>query len=109
MECPVCKNEFDEYTGRKPKKFCSDACKVKFWNTQKSFDKIKKEMAKAEPHQKINTWVDSNLNEIPEHKEPPKGTSVTVKLIPPMPTRNEGEDAFDFAARKNEWKRNYNK
>jgi len=35
MECPVCKNEFDEYTGRKPKKFCSDACKVKFWNAQK--------------------------------------------------------------------------
>lgn len=29
--------------------------------------------------------------------------------IPPMPTRNEGEDAFDFAQRKNEWKRLYQK
>ena len=35
MMCPVCKKEFDEYTGRKPKKFCSDACKIKFWNAFK--------------------------------------------------------------------------
>jgi len=35
MECPVCKKEFDEKTGRRPKKFCSDACKVKFWNREK--------------------------------------------------------------------------
>ena len=26
---------------------------------------------------------------------------------PPMPTRNKGEDGFDFAARKNEWKKKY--
>lgn len=35
MECPVCKNKFNEKTGRRPKKFCSDGCKVKFWNAQK--------------------------------------------------------------------------
>ena len=35
MECPVCKKGFNEHTGRRPKKFCSDGCKVKFWNTQK--------------------------------------------------------------------------
>lgn len=35
MKCPVCKKEFDEYTGRRAKKFCSDACKVKFWNAEK--------------------------------------------------------------------------
>jgi glycine/serine hydroxymethyltransferase len=35
MKCPVCKKEFDEHTGRRPKKFCSDACKVKFWNKNK--------------------------------------------------------------------------
>lgn len=63
----------------------------------------------AEPHQDTQKWVDSDLNEIPKEKEPPKGTSVTVTLIPPVPTRNEGEDAFDYAARKNEWKRLYGK
>jgi hypothetical protein len=35
MKCPVCKKEFDEYTGRRAKKFCSDDCKVKFWNAFK--------------------------------------------------------------------------
>jgi hypothetical protein len=35
MKCPICKNNFDEHTGRRPKKFCSDSCKVKFWNAQK--------------------------------------------------------------------------
>ena len=36
MECPSCKKEFDENTGRRPKKFCSDACKVRFWNGRKN-------------------------------------------------------------------------
>ena len=35
MKCPVCKKDFDEHTGRRPKKFCSDECKVKFWNAKK--------------------------------------------------------------------------
>jgi len=35
MECPVCKKTFQSETGRRPKKFCSDACKVKYWNAQK--------------------------------------------------------------------------
>lgn len=35
MECPVCKKDFNEKTGRRPKKFCSDECKVKFWNAKK--------------------------------------------------------------------------
>ena len=35
MECPVCKKEFNEATGRRPKKFCSDPCKVKFFNAKK--------------------------------------------------------------------------
>lgn len=35
MECPVCKKDFDEKTGRRPKKFCSDGCKVKWWNAKK--------------------------------------------------------------------------
>lgn len=35
MECPVCKNEFDPYTGRRPKKFCSDGCKIQWHNVSK--------------------------------------------------------------------------
>ena len=32
-----------------------------------------------------------------------------VSEIPPMPVKNKGENAIDFAARKNEWKLKYNK
>jgi hypothetical protein len=43
------------------------------------------------------------------------GNPVTVKLnaescvIPPMPEKMIGEDSLDFAIRKNEWKKKYNK
>lgn len=47
MKCPVCKKEFDEYTGRRAKKFCSDACKVKFWNAKKKVKKNNKAKNKA--------------------------------------------------------------
>ena len=36
INCPQCGNLFDEKTGRRPKKFCSDACKVRFWNGRKN-------------------------------------------------------------------------
>lgn len=55
MECPVCQKEFDEKTGRRPKKFCSDACKVRYWNSQKPF--IAKKMVKKTPPTNSN-----NLN-----------------------------------------------
>ncbi|MGH2563504.1 MAG: hypothetical protein ACRDE5_03260 [Ginsengibacter sp.] len=32
MKCQICGKEFNEYTGRRAKKFCSDVCKVKYWN-----------------------------------------------------------------------------
>lgn len=35
MKCPVCEKEFISKTGRRPKKFCSDSCKVRFWNSKK--------------------------------------------------------------------------
>lgn len=46
MECPVCKNDFNENTGRRPKKFCGDSCKVKFWNSKK---RALKEVAETVP------------------------------------------------------------
>lgn len=39
MECPICKKDFNPETGRRPKKFCSDQCKVKFWNKFKGKEK----------------------------------------------------------------------
>ena len=54
MECPVCKKEFVSETGRRPKKFCSDPCKVKFWNAFKRVSENNKpeNMARIESERK---------------------------------------------------------
>jgi hypothetical protein len=83
MKCPTCNIEFDEKTGRRPKKFCSDKCKVKFWNGQKRVAEILKAIGDVESHQTTQTWVDQNLNDIPKSQEPPKSTAVTVSLKDP--------------------------
>jgi len=48
-------------------------------------------------------------NELPKEKGIRNNPISKSEAIPPMPIREEGEDAFDFAARKNEWKRVYQK
>lgn len=65
MNCPVCKKEFNEHTGRRPKKFCSDECKIRFWNDKKKV-------------------VLRNLNEITGSKEikPPKTTNTNIDTTP---------------------------
>lgn len=39
----------------------------------------------------------------------PSSNYVVNTTIPPIPVRLPGEDSFDFAARKNEWKKLYGK
>lgn len=38
-QCPVCLKEFNQYTGRRPKRFCSEECKVKYFNAEKKIAK----------------------------------------------------------------------
>jgi endogenous inhibitor of DNA gyrase (YacG/DUF329 family) len=33
MACPQCGNKISLVSGRKPKKFCSDECRVRWWNS----------------------------------------------------------------------------
>lgn len=47
MKCPVCKNDFNPDTGRRPKRFCSNACKVKFWNDFKKANQNTEEIKKV--------------------------------------------------------------
>lgn len=54
MECPICKKEFNENTGRRPKKFCSDECKVKFWNIQKKIQRNNKPEEKKDDERQKN-------------------------------------------------------
>lgn len=59
MECPVCKKEFNEHTGRRPKKFCSDECKVKFWNAKKKVALNNKPENKKRIEEERNTPIDT--------------------------------------------------
>lgn len=71
MQCPICKKEFNEKTGRRPKKFCSDVCKVKWWNLQRA---IKKE-GDADKKLKEEVANDTEITKILEEintSEPPK-------------------------------------
>ena len=76
MECPVCKIEFDEKTGRRPKKFCSDPCKVKFWNSQKK--------VVVKDYTKQSTGTTQNLNE-------KKETNFTIDTNKPDMVRKSPE------------------
>lgn len=40
--CPNCGKEFNPNTGRRPKKFCSDACRSRFHNSQKTRGYVKR-------------------------------------------------------------------
>lgn len=47
-QCLNCKKEIEEYTGRRPKKYCGDACRQKFFQAKnKAQSAIKKEKAAA--------------------------------------------------------------
>lgn len=78
------------------KKFCSDKCRI-YFNREK----------------KINESLTVKAEDVfkPENFRlavPKKSVSVIYKDIPPMPIREEGEDGFSYAERKNEWKLKYN-
>ncbi len=86
------KKETCEYCGEKMdakhrnKRFCSDKCRV---YSHREFGR---------------------LGFQPTHLSVPKNeriviTATSAKIGNPMPIRMEGEDAYDFAARKNEWKK----
>lgn len=48
MNCPTCKKEFNPHTGRRPKKFCSDNCKVKYFNARKVLKNIKEDLKQVD-------------------------------------------------------------
>ena len=99
MNCPVCQNEFNPNTGRRQKRFCSDPCKVKFWN---AFKKVGKN---NQPEKKVA--IEAERETVSEASNKATNPLTQKEAIPPMPIKEKGEDSFDFAARKNEWKKLY--
>jgi len=107
-----------EFEPNKPKqKFCCAIHKV-YWHREQNLSKEQKEVE----NNLLSGAADMGKMEM--RLLVPKNEHISVKYVkakpptsndkkdgqpPPMPTRNEGEDAFDFASRKNEWKRLYGK
>ncbi len=93
--CKYCGDKLEAKTTRR--EFCSNKCKV-YWH---------RENPVLEP---IITYKPTSEKSVDGDKAPIYLSDEAGQMaFPPMPTRNEGEDAFDFAARKNEWKRLYGK
>ena len=102
MNCKNCNKELILTPGRRKKEFCSNNCRVYFWN--KLNKKIK---ANNEPEKKKRITKERNtISEVSKTTEYP--LTPQEATIPPMPVRQQGEDGFDFASRKNEWKLKYN-
>lgn len=91
--CKYCSQKIEAKTTRA--EFCSDKCRV-YWNRE---------------HPKVSLKnFNKTTNDVKSLTPKPETSDYTINTeIPNMPTRIEGEDVFDFAARKNEWKRLYNK
>lgn len=103
-KCLQCGSEFEP---KNPKgKFCSDKCRV-YWNRKKGGLKT---AGFTEDGKKLQMYIPVVSPEPKEKIVIPYFASNDKILgqIPPIPERMEGEDAIDFAARKNEWKKLYN-
>lgn len=97
--CKYCDREFEP---KNPKgKFCSDKCRVYFSRKPKEPEK------KAFDGAIGGLMVPKGTVTKPEKIHIPLVANPEKKEIPPMPTRLPGEDPFDFAARKNKWKKTY--
>lgn len=109
MQCPICQTEFNEHTGRRPKRFCGVACKIKFFNLKKKADRLIKDLG-TEATNRDNALINAarGRNATGVNNDEGKTEKTKKKLeLPTMPVKQPGEDPFDFAARKNEWKKKY--
>lgn len=90
--------------------------KIEKWEASEKPDPLNLKVPKTEPEKLTKLFVSANQNidkfgsetQATNLSKPKVKTQVEFpKDIPPIPVREEKENAIDFAARKNEWKRNY--
>lgn len=74
ISCPICGKEFDEKTGRRPKRFCSEPCKIKFWNANKKTPKKESvpefKQSLDETPKEVIKEVDKKIEEISQPSVP---------------------------------------
>ena len=109
MECLNCGSELINLPKKRQKIFCSSTCRTHYWQKSKRVElglikTIKKTIKK---HKGLfSETTDFGQSAISENRTW-KIKEEQNKSIPPIPTRNKGEDVFDYAERKNDWKQKY--
>lgn len=93
MNCKHCKEKIPPYKGNRQKEFCNSTCRSNYWYALNKKGKSKEATVNIEDQTVSNVEI-----------KPPtqKKTNYPINT---MPVRKPGEDAIDFAQRKNEWKR----
>jgi hypothetical protein len=108
--CLNCGEFLKQIKGKKSKVFCNSTCRSNYWQKSDRLEKqgfgIDEIIKKLTPKVSIKNNNDVT-NEIKPPQQPKTNYAINTE-IPPMPIRESGEDAFDYAARKNEWKKKYN-
>lgn len=107
MNCLNCDTPLEQIKGKREKQFCNSTCRSNYWQKAK-----RKQEKDAPPDKRIKDLTKPSNVVIPITQKPAKTNHVintTQKNIPPIPERKVGENACDYAVRKNEWKRLYQK
>lgn len=100
-----------DFEPKKPRqKFCSPNCRV--YNKRDGKEPGKRGRPPKGPEAQQNfdppKPPEVKVNQVSELKKAVYNPYAKTLNAPPIPTRLPGEDPFDFAARKNEWKKKYN-
>jgi len=104
--CIECGTEIYSLQGKREKKFCDSTCRSNFWKKQKR--KLSKPDGGSDNNKPNKTEFTLDFCDKCTQMTNHKGTECQKCKIPPMPVKRKGEDSFEFAARKNEWKKKYN-
>ena len=82
--CPNCKKEFEEKTGRRPKRFCSENCKDTFWNFQKRIAAKdvapKKVQDLSKPNTEVKPVEQPKTNYVVDTRKPFMSEAIKKKL-----------------------------
>lgn len=102
MPCLNCNKEIIQIPKKREKMFCNSTCRSNFWQKEKR----KASVLFFEPTMEENKYDET----VPKKKQKPvieQKQPILTDSKPSMPEWDGKEDKFDFAQRKNEWKRQY--
>lgn len=107
MKCPNCEKEIKQTEGKREKKFCNSTCRSNVWAKEKRKLTQVPESDEKEDKKQTQDFILAfcgKCNQMTNHI----GTACQKCKMPPMPEKKKGENPFDYAIRKNAWKKKYN-